>query len=110
MAKASDRGRTRLARLLRFVRGHRTAVVAVQDHPDPDGIACAAALKLLLEEKARLDVTLAANGDPIISGHFARTITFGSATLTGCDNYEAFVTRYEATSGKPAWVTRTAWA
>ncbi|NQT50989.1 DHH family phosphoesterase [bacterium] len=65
MAKASDRARTRLARLLHFVRGHRTAVVAVQDHPDPDGIACAAALKLLLEKKARIDVTLAATGEVV---------------------------------------------
>ena len=60
MAKAKSPARGRLARLLRFVRGHRRAVIAAQDRPDPDGMASAAALKRLLKEKARLDVAIAA--------------------------------------------------
>ena len=55
--------RTRLARLLRFLRGHRRAVIAAQDRPDPDGMASAAALKRLFREKAQLDVVIAASGE-----------------------------------------------
>lgn len=65
MGKKPDPARTRLARLLQFVRGHQTAVIAVQDHPDPDGIASAAALKRLLQDKARIAVTLAATGEVV---------------------------------------------
>ena len=62
MAKRRDPARDRVARLLRLARGRRRAVIAVQDHPDPDGIASAAALKRLLQEKTGAEVVLAAAG------------------------------------------------
>ncbi len=65
MAKSADIPRTRLARMLQLVRGRTSAVIAVQDHPDPDGIASAAALKRLLIDKAKMDVTLAATGEVV---------------------------------------------
>jgi len=63
MADKSDPARGRLARLLRSVRSRHRAVIAAQDAPDPDGMASAAALKRLLEEKARLEVVIAAGGE-----------------------------------------------
>ena len=63
MGKPTDPSRDRLERLLRVARGSGRAVIAVQDHPDPDGIASAAALKRLLQEKAGVEATLAAAGE-----------------------------------------------
>jgi len=59
MGTKADAARDRLARLLRLARQKSRALVATQDHPDPDGIASAAALKRILEEKAHLPTTLA---------------------------------------------------
>jgi nanoRNase/pAp phosphatase (c-di-AMP/oligoRNAs hydrolase) len=63
MAKRTDPARDRLARLLRFARTRRRALIAAQDRPDPDGMACAAALKRLLTDKLRLPVVIAASGE-----------------------------------------------
>jgi len=62
MGTKPDAARDRLARLLRLARNKSRALVATQDHPDPDGLASAAALKRLLEEKAHLPTTIAAAG------------------------------------------------
>ena len=64
MSKRTDRARDRLARLLRAARSRRRAVIALQDGPDPDGMASAAALKHLLTVKTQLQVVLAA-GAPL---------------------------------------------
>jgi len=62
MGTKPDAARDRLARLLRLARQRSRALVATQDHPDPDGIASAAALKRILEEKAHLPTTFGSGG------------------------------------------------
>ena len=54
--------KTRLAELKRLVKGRRRALILLQDNPDPDAIASAAALKLLLKEFAGCDTVIAHNG------------------------------------------------
>jgi len=63
MAKDRDPARNRLARLLRFARGRRRAVVVAQSAPDPDGMASAAALKHILQEKAGVEGIVATSGE-----------------------------------------------
>jgi len=80
MAKSQDAARDRLARLLRAARGCRRAVIAAQDRPDPDGMASAAALKRILEEKARVETLIAASGESDRAENVA-TLQFLGETL-----------------------------
>ncbi len=96
MAKAQDPARDRLARLLRAARaaaapGRGRAVIAAQDRPDPDGMASAAALKHLLEHKARLECLIAARGESGRAENVA-TLQFLGETLhdLGSLDLEAF--------------------
>jgi len=52
----------RLAALKRRAKGRRRALILLQDNPDPDAIASAAALKLLLKELAGCDTVIAYGG------------------------------------------------
>jgi len=52
----------RLAELKRLAKGRRRALILLQDNPDPDAIASAAALKLLLKELAGCDTAIAHGG------------------------------------------------
>ena len=52
----------RLAELKRLAKGRRRALILLQDNPDPDAIASAAALKLLLRELAGCDAVIAHGG------------------------------------------------
>lgn len=54
--------RQRLTRLKRLARGRRRTLILLQDNPDPDAIASAAALKLLLKELAGCETTIAHSG------------------------------------------------
>ncbi|MFH1730675.1 MAG: DHH family phosphoesterase, partial [Planctomycetota bacterium] len=54
--------RTRLAELKRLTKGRRRVLILLQDNPDPDAIASAAALKLLLKELAGCDTVIAHDG------------------------------------------------
>ena len=58
--KPSTRGR--LAALKRLAKGRRRALILLQDNPDPDAIASAAALKLLLKELAGCETVIAHGG------------------------------------------------
>jgi nanoRNase/pAp phosphatase (c-di-AMP/oligoRNAs hydrolase) len=51
-----------LARLRHLVKGRSRALVLLQNNPDPDAIASAAALRLLLKEIAGVEVTVAHSG------------------------------------------------
>lgn len=51
-----------IARLRRLAKGRRRALVLLQDNPDPDAIASAAALKLLLKELSGCDTVIAHDG------------------------------------------------
>jgi nanoRNase/pAp phosphatase (c-di-AMP/oligoRNAs hydrolase) len=46
----------RLAALKRLARGRKRALIILQNNPDPDAIASAAALRLLLKKTAGCDV------------------------------------------------------
>ena len=54
--------KTRLAELRRLAKGRRRVLILLQDNPDPDAIASAAALKLLLKELAGCDTVIAHDG------------------------------------------------
>ena len=51
-----------LSDLLDTLGGSRSIVILTHDHPDPDGIASAAALRYLLKELSKARVTLAYGG------------------------------------------------
>ena len=52
----------RLAQLKRLAKGSTRALILLQDNPDPDAIASAAALRLLLKESSKIDVVIAHSG------------------------------------------------
>lgn len=52
----------RLARLLSVISGHRAMLIVLQDYPDPDAVASAAALKELAKVTAGLTVSIACGG------------------------------------------------
>jgi len=52
----------RLADLRRLAKGRRRVLILLQDNPDPDAIASAAALKLLLREVAGCETVIAHDG------------------------------------------------
>lgn len=54
--------RQRVAQLKRLAKGHRRALVLLQNNPDPDAIASAAALKLLLKGLSGCDTVIAHDG------------------------------------------------
>jgi nanoRNase/pAp phosphatase (c-di-AMP/oligoRNAs hydrolase) len=54
--------KSRLAELKRLAKGRRRALILLQDNPDPDAIASAAALKLLLKELAGCETVIAHDG------------------------------------------------
>jgi len=87
MGSSDGSARDRLARLLRLVRGRRRAVVVAQDRPDPDGMAGAAALKRLLEHKARVDVVIAASGQSARAENRA-TLQFLGETLADIESLD----------------------
>lgn len=61
MAKKPS-ARPRLAELKRLAKGRRRVLILLQNNPDPDAIASAAALKLLLKELAGCDTVIAHAG------------------------------------------------
>ncbi len=54
--------KARLAQLKRLAKGRRRALILLQDNPDPDAIASAAALRLLLKELAGCETVIAHDG------------------------------------------------
>lgn len=59
---ASQPARAKLEKLLRLAKGKKSAVVLTHDNPDPDSLASAVALKLILEKKASLPTLVAYGG------------------------------------------------
>ncbi len=59
---AADPSADRLARILRYARGHRRALVLTHDFPDPDAMASAVALAHLLEQLAGVPTVVAYGG------------------------------------------------
>jgi len=57
-----DPSADRLARILRYARGHRRALVLTHDFPDPDALASAVALAHLLERLAGVPTVVAYGG------------------------------------------------
>lgn len=62
MTRAAQEGREKLARLTALWRRHKTMLIVMQDHPDPDALASAAGLRVLANAVAGLQCTLAHGG------------------------------------------------
>ncbi|HNQ02348.1 MAG TPA: hypothetical protein PKN59_08655, partial [Syntrophales bacterium] len=62
MAQNGTNNQTRLERLHEIVRGKRKILIVTHNHPDPDALAAAFALKYLLHAKWKVGAIIASSG------------------------------------------------
>lgn len=62
MAQNGSNNQTRLDRLHEIVRGKRKVLIVTHNHPDPDALAAAFALKYLLQAKWKVGAIIASSG------------------------------------------------
>ncbi len=62
MAQNGSNNQTRLDRLHEIIRGKRKVLIVTHNHPDPDALAAAFALKYLLQSKWKVGAIIASSG------------------------------------------------
>lgn len=62
MPEASDRSARKLSELLDVLQGNRSLLIVMQDNPDPDSIASAAALRRLARNRSAVQCSIAYGG------------------------------------------------